>query len=59
MCHELWRRRDSRRDERFDEELQYLLDEEREKSERPLPVLEQDDEPAEPERLQTEAGTRA
>jgi hypothetical protein len=60
MCHEWWTRSERRRQERFDEELRYLLDE-RERSERPAPVVEHepDMEPTEPERPRVEAGTRA
>ncbi|MGH2799172.1 MAG: hypothetical protein ACRDM0_16210 [Thermoleophilaceae bacterium] len=39
MCHEWWTRQEKRRQERFDEELHYLLDEERERS-KPTPVVE-------------------
>jgi hypothetical protein len=51
MCHELWSRRERRREERFEEELRYLLDE-REYSEPPAPVAEnaREEEPTEPER---------
>lgn len=60
MCHEWRMYRERRRDERFDEELRYLLDE-RERSEPPAPVLEyeEDEQQTEPERLDVEAGTRA
>jgi hypothetical protein len=60
MCHEWWTRRERRREERFDEELRYLLDE-RERSEPPATVVEfdRDEEAAEPDRPQVEAGTRA
>jgi hypothetical protein len=60
MCHDWWMRRERRREERFDEELRYLLDE-REHSEPPAPVVEyeRDEEPTEPEKLGVEAGTRA
>jgi len=56
MCHDWFLRRDRRRDERFDEELRYLLDE-REESEPPTPVVEHDPEetPVEPERLGVKA----
>jgi hypothetical protein len=54
MCHE-WRMR-KWRDERFDEELQYLLDEQ-ERPAPPTPVLE--DEPdEEPDTTRIEAGAR-
>jgi hypothetical protein len=54
MCHEWFMRRKMRRDqeERFDEELRYLLDE-REVSEPPLTVVEHEpEEPAESERVE-------
>jgi hypothetical protein len=53
MCHEWFMRRERRREEeRFDEELRYLLDE-REVSEPPRTVVEHEpEEPAEPERLE-------
>jgi hypothetical protein len=59
MCHELWSRRERRREERFDEELRYLFDE-REHSEPPAPVAEnaREEKPAEPERPRVAAGTR-
>ena len=57
MCHELWSWRERRRSERFDEELRYLFDEERERPE-PTTVVEheREEEPKEPERV--EAGAR-
>jgi hypothetical protein len=60
MCHERWTRRERQREERFDAELRYLLDE-RERSEPPIPVVERvrPEEPADPERLRVEAATRA
>jgi hypothetical protein len=60
MCHESWSRRERRREERFDEELRYLLDEEAERSEAQTPIVEheRDEEPMKPERLRVEAGTR-
>jgi hypothetical protein len=60
MCHDLWMRWERRSEERFEEELRYLLDE-REPSEPPDPVLEceRDEEPTAPKRLGVEAGTRA
>jgi hypothetical protein len=60
MCHEWWIRREKRREERFDEELRYLLAEEHELSEPPMPVVEheRDEEPVKPERLGVESGTR-
>ena len=59
MCHERWTRRERRYEERFDEELRYLLDE-RERVEPPVPVVEHDldEQPAEPERRRIEAATR-
>jgi hypothetical protein len=59
MCHERWTRLERRYQERFDEELRYLLDE-RERVEPPVPVVEHelDEQPAEPERLRVEAATR-
>jgi hypothetical protein len=52
MCHDLWMRRQSRREQRFDQELRYLLDEERRDFEPAAPVVEH--EPAEPERAEVE-----
>jgi hypothetical protein len=58
MCHERWTRRETRREEQFDEELRFLLDEERERS-KPAPIVEREqDEPADPERPAVEAVTR-
>jgi hypothetical protein len=59
MCNDWWVRRDSRREERFDEELRYLLDE-REHAEPPAPVVEYqgDEAPTDPERLGVDARTR-
>jgi hypothetical protein len=59
MCHEWWERRERRREEKFDEELRFLLDEERERS-KPAPIVEreQDEAPADPERPPVEAVTR-
>jgi hypothetical protein len=39
MCHERWFRREQR-EERFDEELRFLMDRERERREPPAPVVE-------------------
>jgi hypothetical protein len=39
MCHDWWMRREKRRDEQFDEELRYLLDEEGERP-GPVPIVE-------------------
>jgi hypothetical protein len=60
MCHDWWTRQERRREERFDEELRYLLDE-RERSEPAQPVVEhdRDEEPVGPERPRVEAATRA
>ncbi|MBA3262035.1 MAG: hypothetical protein H0T69_06135 [Thermoleophilaceae bacterium] len=60
MCHDWWIGREMRREEHFDEEPRYLLDE-RELSEPPAPVVEyeRDEEPTDPERLRVEAGSRA
>jgi hypothetical protein len=54
-------RRESRREERFDEELRHLLDEERPRPEPRAPVVEheRDEEPSDPERVRVEAGTRS
>ena len=59
MCHDRWMHRETRRQERFDEELRYLLDEEREHS-RPTPIAEheRDEEPVDRERPPVEAVTR-
>jgi hypothetical protein len=61
MCHERWMRRESRREERFDEELRHLLDEERPRPEPRASVVEheRDEEPSDPERVRVEAGTRS
>jgi hypothetical protein len=57
MCYERWMRREMRREERIDEELRYLLDEEERRA--PTPVVEHErDEAAEPERPAVEAATR-
>ena len=40
MCHDWWMRRQRRREERFDQELRYLLDEERRDFEPAGPVVE-------------------
>jgi hypothetical protein len=60
MCHDRWMYRERRRQERFDEELRYLLDEEEERS-RPTPIAEheRDEEPADRDRPPVEAVTRA
>jgi hypothetical protein len=56
MCQDWWMRRERRRQERFDEELRYLLDE-REPSEPPVTFVERepDEEPKDPERIRVEA----
>jgi hypothetical protein len=61
MCHERWMRRERRREERFDTELRRLIDEERPRPKRPIPVVEyeQGKEPRDPERVRVEAGTRS
>jgi hypothetical protein len=61
MCHEQWMRRGRRREERFDEELQYLIDVQRARQERRAPVLDRDrdKEPRDPERVRIEAGARS
>jgi hypothetical protein len=41
MCHDRWFRR-RERDERFEDELRFLLDRERERSEPTTPVVEHD-----------------
>jgi hypothetical protein len=41
MCHERWFRRE-RRDERFEEEVRFLMDRERERREPPTPVVERE-----------------
>jgi hypothetical protein len=59
MCHDRWMHSEKKRQERFDEELRYLLDEERERS-RPTPMAEheRDEEPRDPEHPVVEAATR-
>jgi hypothetical protein len=58
MCHERWMRRERRREERFDEELRYLVDE-RERTEPSTPVVEhdRDEQPADPDRPRVETVT--
>jgi hypothetical protein len=41
MCHDWWMRHEKRREERFDEELRYLLDEEGDRP-GPMPVVERE-----------------
>jgi hypothetical protein len=61
MCHERWIRRERWREERFDEEFRRLVDEERPRPERAIPVVEheRDEEPRDPARVRVEAGTRS
>ena len=61
MCYERWRRRGQRREERFEEEVRFLIDQERPRREPRAPVLEREgnQEPRDPERTRLEAGTRA
>jgi hypothetical protein len=56
MCHESWMRRERRRDEEFDMELRYLLDE-RDRVEPPATIAEEepDEQPADPEQVRAEA----
>jgi hypothetical protein len=58
MCHDWWMRREMRREELFDEELRYLLDEEERRAPAPIVEHERDAEPADPERPVVEAATR-
>jgi hypothetical protein len=55
MCHERWMRRERRRDDQFDEEVRYLLDE-REHAEPPTTVVEQelDEQPSDPDQVRIE-----
>jgi hypothetical protein len=59
MCHERWMPRERRHEQRFDEELRRLIDEQRPRPNRPAPVVEheRDEEPSEPERVRVEAQT--
>ena len=61
MCHDWSMRREKRREERFDEELHYLLDEERRGFEPPAPVVqhEPDAESLDPERVRVETALRS
>jgi hypothetical protein len=54
-------RRERRREERFDDELRRLIDEDRPRPNRPMPVVERerDEEPKDPERVRVEAGTHS
>ena len=56
MCHERWMRRERRRDEEFDEEVRYLLDE-RERTEPPATIVEDepDEQPTDPDQVRIEA----
>jgi hypothetical protein len=56
MCHDGWMTRRRWRDEHFDEELRYLLDE-REPTEPPVTVVEDepDEQPKDPERTEVRA----
>jgi hypothetical protein len=59
MCHDWWMRHERRRQERFDEELRYLLDE-REHSDPPAPIageLESSEVPDELRRFLTASTT--
>jgi hypothetical protein len=60
MCHDWMMRRSRRREDRMDEELRYLIDEERPRPEPRAPVAERDrdEEPRDPERVRVEAGAR-
>jgi hypothetical protein len=53
-------RRETRREERVDAELRRLVDEERPRPNRPMPVIEHErnEEPKGPERVRIQAGTR-
>jgi hypothetical protein len=59
MCHEQWMRRGRRREERFDEEVRYLIDTERARQEPRELVLERerDKDQRDPERVRVEVGT--
>jgi Uma2 family endonuclease len=61
MCYERWRRREQRREERFEEEVRFLTGQEGPRREPRAPVLERerDEEPRDPERVRVEAGMRA
>jgi len=54
MCHDWWTRREKRRDEEFDRELRYLLDEEGGRSE-PATIVEHEraEEPVDPQPIET------
>jgi hypothetical protein len=57
MCHDWWMRRERRREEQFDEELRYLLDEEPERP-GPVPIVEHEPDEEPVERPPVEAATR-
>jgi hypothetical protein len=59
MCHDWWMRHERRREERFDEELRYLLDEEERRTPAPVVEHEREGEPVDPERPFVEASTRS
>jgi hypothetical protein len=55
MCHEWWTRRERRREEEFDRELRYLLDEEAVERKDPTPIVEHDHDeaPVDPQPIET------
>jgi hypothetical protein len=61
MCYDRWTRREKWREERFDEELRYLLDREAPRPKPRMPVVERerDEEPRDPEPIRVEAGARS
>jgi hypothetical protein len=61
MRHERWLRRNKWREERFDEEFRRVVDEERRRPERPVPLVEHDrnEEPSDPDRVRVETGAHA
>jgi hypothetical protein len=60
MCQDRWTRRETRREERFDEELRYLLDEREHSAPRaPVGEYERDEEPTDPDGRGVEVGTGA
>jgi hypothetical protein len=61
MCHEQWTRRGRQREERFDEEVRYLVNAERARQERREQLLERerDKDPRDPERVRIEVGARS
>jgi hypothetical protein len=56
MCYDRWMRREKRREEQFDQELRYLLDEDEERRPAAAPIVEheRDTEPADPDRPRVE-----